>query len=88
MIMHRKSVNNVRLTIYKSIYYEVMLDENLVVNIELPKRKQLKKVLTLTKSINGENLNESDIDNIYETALIAFCEGYYNWVMKNVNQKN
>lgn len=62
------------LSIYKSIYYEVKLDENLVVKIELPKRKQLKKVLTLTKIINGENLNESDIDNIYEDALIVFLK--------------
>ena len=37
--------------------------------------------------MNGENLNESDIDNIYEDALIAFFEGYYNWVMEYVNQK-
>ena len=102
------------LSIYKSRYYEVKLDENLVVNIEPPKRKQLKKVLSLTKSMSGENLNESDIDNLYEAAqialsknkenksftaesiedyldlaaLIAFFEGYYNWVMENVNQKN
>ena len=60
------------------------------------------------------NLDESDIDNLYEAseiaisknkeskkissdaiedyldlaALIAFFEGYYNWVMENVNQKN
>ena len=86
--MHRKKVNNVRLSIYKSRYYEVKLDENLIVNIEPPKRKQLKKVLTLTKSMNGKNLNESDIDNIYDASLIAFFEGYYNWVMENVNQKN
>lgn len=102
------------LSIYKSRYYEVKLDENLVVNIEPPKRKQLKKVLSLTKSMSGENLSESDIDNLYEAAqialsknkenksftaesiedyldlaaLIAFFEGYYNWVMENVNQKN
>lgn len=33
------------LSIYKSRYYEVKLDENLVVNIEPPKIKQLKKYL-------------------------------------------
>lgn len=86
---------------------------NLVINIETSKRKHLKKVLALTKSMSGENLNETNIDNLYEvaqialsknkenksfnaesiedyldlTALITFFEGYYNWVMENVNQK-
>ena len=33
--------------------------------------------------MNGENLNESDIDNIYEDALIVFLKV----IMENVNQK-
>ena len=102
------------LSIYKSRYYEVKLDDDVIVNIEPPKRKQLKKVLALTKSMSNESLDESDIDNLYEAAeiaisknkegkkfssdaiedyldlaaLIAFFEGYYTWVMENVNQKN
>lgn len=102
------------LSVYKSRYYEVKLDEHTIINIEPPKRKQLKKVLTLTKSINEQNLDDGDIDNLYEAAeialsknkegktftaddiedyldlaaLVAFFDGYYSWVMENVNQKN
>lgn len=69
-------------------FKQLVLDKHLVVNIESLKRKQLKKVLTLTKSMSNQSLDESDIDNLYEAAEIAFFEGYYNWVMENVNQKN
>ena len=102
------------LSIYKTRYYEVKLDESTTVNIEPPKRKQLKKILTLTQSVNDQNFSENDIDNLYEAAeialsknkegkvftadniedyldlaaLVAFFDGYYTWVMENVNQKN
>ena len=102
------------LSIYKSRYYEVKLDEGVTVNIEPPKRKQLKKILALTQSVNDQNFSENDIDNLYEAAeialsknkegkvftadniedyldlaaLVAFFDGYYTWVMENVNQKN
>ena len=102
------------LSIYKSRYYEVKLDESTTVNIEPPKRKQLKKILALTQSVNDQNFSENDIDNLYEaaeialsknkegkvftadniedyldlSALVAFFDGYYTWVMENVNQKN
>ena len=102
------------LSVYKSRYYGVKLDEKTTINIEPPKRKQLKKVLSLTKNINEQNIDDSDIDNLYEAAeiafsknkegrtftadqiedyldlaaLVAFFEGYYSWVMENVDQKN
>lgn len=102
------------LTIYKSRYYDIKLDENVVVNIEPPKRKQLKKILSLTKSVKNNNLTEEDIDSLYEAAeiaisknkegrkftaeqieeylpldaIIAFFDGYYNWVTENIGQKN
>ena len=102
------------LSVYKSRYYEVKLDKNTIINIEPPKRKQLKKVLSLTKSVNEQNFDDGDIDNLYEAAeialsknkegkiftaddienyldlaaLVAFFDGYYSWVMDNVNQKN
>lgn len=102
------------LSVYKTRYYQVKLDENVVVNIEPPKRKQLKKILSLTKSVNDANFTEDDIDSLYEaaqialsknkenrtftaddienyldlSALVAFFDGYYNWVMDNINQKN
>lgn len=102
------------LSIYKSRYYEVKLDENNTINIEAPKRKQLKKIISLTKVLNGQNLEGEDIDSLYEAAeialsknkegkkftadqiedhldlaaLVAFFDGYYSWVMENVNQKN
>lgn len=102
------------LSVYKSRYYEVKLDKNTTINIEPPKRKQLKKILSLTKSMNDNNLSENDIDNLYDAAeialsknkegktftaeniedyldiaaLVAFFDGYYTWVMENVNQKN
>ena len=102
------------LSIYKSRYYEVKLDESTTVNIEPPKRKQLKKILALTQNVNDQNFSENDIDNLYEAAeialsknkegkvfttdnvedyldlaaLVAFFDGYYTWVMENVNQKN
>ena len=102
------------LSVYKSRYYQVKLDENVVVNIEPPKRKQLKKILSLTKSVNDANFSEDDIDSLYEaaeialsknkenrtftaddiedyldlSALVVFFDGYYTWVMDNINQKN
>lgn len=102
------------LSVYKSRYYQVKLDENVVVNIEPPKRKQLKKILSLTKSVNDANFSEEDIDSLYEaaeialsknkenrtftaddiedyldlSALVVFFDGYYTWVMDNINQKN
>lgn len=102
------------LSIYKSRYYPVKLDENIIINIEPPKRKQLKKVMSLTKGINEQNISETDVDNLYEaagialsknkenrpftsedieeyldlSALVAFFEGYYSWVMENIEQKN
>ena len=102
------------LSIYKTRYFEIKLDENTIINIEPPKKKQLKKILALTKSVNDKNFSEEDIDNLYEaaeiaisknkegkqfkaedienvldlSALVAFFDGYYTWVMKNVNQKN
>jgi len=59
------------LSIYKSRYYEVKLDESTTINIEPPKRKQLKKILALTQSVNDQNFSENDIDNLYEAAEIA-----------------
>lgn len=102
------------LSVYKSRYYPVKLDTNTIVNIEAPKRKQLKKIISLTKVINEQNLGEEDIDSLYEAAeialsknkegknfsadtienyldlaaLVAFFDGYYGWVMENINQKN
>ena len=60
------------LTIYKSRYYEVKLDENLIIHLEMPKKKQLKTIMSLTKSLNGDMLTENDIDSLYEASLIAF----------------
>lgn len=60
------------LTIYKSRYYPVKIGEDETVNLEPPKRKQLKSILSLTKNMNKENLSDEDIDKIYEALLIAF----------------
>lgn len=60
------------LTIYKQRYFQIKLSENDIINIEPPKRKQLQKILELTKSINNNDLTESDIDNLYEACLLAF----------------
>lgn len=68
------------LTIYKKRYYEVQINENENVNLEPPKRKQLKKILSLTKTINKENLSDNDIDALYEAALIAFNKNKENKV--------
>ena len=62
------------LSVYKSRYYPVKLDDNTIVNIEPPKRKQLKKIISLTKSVNEQNLGESDIDNLYDAAEIALSK--------------
>ena len=60
------------LTKYKSRYYEVKISETETINIETPKRKQLKTILSLTKNMNAESMSETDIDNLYEAASIAF----------------
>lgn len=60
------------LTIYKSRYYEVKISESETINLEPPKRKQLKSILSLTKNMNKEELSDEDIDKIYEAAEIAF----------------
>lgn len=62
------------LSIYKSRYYQVKLDENTTINVEPPKRKQLKKIISLTKSITNQQLNEEDIDSLYEAAEIALSK--------------
>lgn len=59
------------LTIYKSKYYEVKMSESETIHIEPPKRKQLKKILSLTKNMKAESLDETDIDNLYEALTIA-----------------
>ena len=66
------------LSVYKSRYYPVKLDDNTIVNIEPPKRKQLKKVVSLTKGINNESLSEEDIDNLYEAVEIALNKNKEN----------
>lgn len=102
------------LSVYKTRYYQVKLDESIIVNIEPPKRKQLKKILSLTKSVNDNKFSEEDIDSLYEAAeialsknkenksftadeiegyldlgaLVVFFDGYYSWVVENINQKN
>lgn len=60
------------LTKYKSRYYEVKISENEIIHIETPKRNQLKKILSLTKNMNKEEISETDIDSLYEAAIIAF----------------
>ena len=60
------------LSIYKTRYYEVKIDDNLTINLEMPRKKQLKKIMSLTKSLNGDVLNEEDIDSLYDATLIAF----------------
>ena len=59
------------LTIYKSRYYPVKLSEDETINVEPPKRKQLKKILSLTKNMKAETLDENDIDNLYEAITLA-----------------
>ena len=62
------------LSVYKSRYFPVKFDENTIVNIEPPKRKQLKKVLSLTKNINEQNFDDADVDSLYEAAEIALSK--------------
>lgn len=62
------------LSIYKSRYFPIKLDENNTINIEAPKRKQLKKIISLTKSVNEQNFGEEDIDSLYEAAEIALSK--------------
>ena len=60
------------LTIYKSRYYQVKINETEIINLESPKRKQLKNILLLTKNLNKENLSDDDKDKIYEALVMAF----------------
>lgn len=60
------------LTIYKAQHYPVKVGINNVVNLETPKKKQLKKIMSLTKSLSAEELTEEDIESLYEAAFIAF----------------
>ena len=60
------------LSAYKTRYYEVKVDDKLTVHLEMPKKKQLKKIMSLTKSLNGDVLSEEDIDSLYDATLIAF----------------
>ena len=54
------------LSVYKSRYFPIKLDENNTINIEAPKRKQLKKIISLTKSVNDQNFSEDDRKAIAE----------------------
>jgi len=60
------------LTIYKSRYYDVKINDEEVIHLEMPKKKQLKSIISLTKNLNSKDLNEDDIDSLYEASLIAF----------------
>ena len=60
------------LTIYKSQYYQVKLDERTILHLALPKKKQLKTIMSLTKDLNNDDLTVEDIDSLYEAVLIAF----------------
>lgn len=60
------------LSVYKSQYYPVKINEGLVIHLETPKRKQLKRIMALTKNITSEKLSDEDIDSLYEAASIAF----------------
>ena len=66
------------LTIYKKRYYDVKINENDIIHLEPPKRKQLKTILSLTKNMNKDNINDQDIDKLYEAALIAFNKNKEN----------
>lgn len=66
------------LTIYKSRYYPVKISENETINVEPPKRKQLKKILSLTKNMKAESLDENDIDNLYEAITLAINKNKEN----------
>lgn len=73
------------LTIYKSKYYPVKLSETETINVEPPKRKQLKKILSLTKNMKAESLDENDIDNLYEAITLAINKNKEN---KNFSQED
>ena len=60
------------LTIYKSQYYQVKLDERTILYLEMTKKKQLKTIMSLTKDLNDDDLTVEDIDSLYEGVLIAF----------------
>lgn len=60
------------LSVYKSQYYPIKINDTLIINLEIPKRKQLKKIMELTKNLNNESLSDEDIDALYEAASIAF----------------
>ena len=61
------------LTIYKTRYYEVKVDENVIIHLEMPKKKQLKTIMSLTKSLNGDILNEEDI--VRSLYCVVPCNG-------------
>jgi hypothetical protein len=71
------------LTIYKSRYYPVKISENEIINVEPPKRKQLKKILELTKNMKSESLDENDIDNLYEAITIAINKNKENKILSS-----
>lgn len=66
------------LTVYKSRYYEVKISESEIIHVEPPKRKQLKKILSLTKNMKAESLDETDIDNLYEAVTLAINKNKEN----------
>lgn len=45
--------------------------------------------IALSKNKENKSFTAESIEDYLDlAALIAFFEGYYNWVMENVNQKN
>ena len=66
------------LTVYHKQYYEIKVSDTDILHLESPTRKQLKKLMELTKSLNQDNLADADIDMLYEAATMAINKNKEN----------
>ena len=67
------------MTKLKTRYFDIKLRNGKVLNVEPPKMKVLKKIATLSEVKNGEELNETDINNLTEAVSLALSKNRQNY---------
>lgn len=67
------------MTKLKKRYFSIKLTDGKVLNIEPPKMKVLKKILSMAEVEDTNELDQSDIDNLSEALSLALSKNKENY---------
>lgn len=67
------------MTKIKKRYFDIKLKNGKILNIEAPKLKILKKILSLGESSKNEELNENDMKDLIEATTLALNKNKQNY---------